>query len=84
MPIYEYRCKECGTKFEVKQSMNDGPLKVCPASVCQHSGTGEVERVISKNTSFVLKGSGFYQTDYKPNKPSCENGSCGNAAACPA
>ncbi len=79
MPIYEYRCKECGTQFEVRQSMSDAPLTICPPNVCEHSGTAEVERVISKNTNFVLKGSGFYQTDYKPGKSSSsEKGSCSN------
>ena len=56
MPIYEYRCDNCGV-FEVTQRITENALKKCPA--CK----GKVERIIS-NTSFVLKGSGWYVTDY--------------------
>jgi putative FmdB family regulatory protein len=56
MPIYEYKCNKCGV-FEVMQKITDSPLKKCPT--CK----GKAERQIS-NTSFVLKGSGWYVTDY--------------------
>lgn len=57
MPIYEYRCQSCGTTFEVEQRITDPPLKI-------HNGCGgEVKRLIS-NSSFILKGSGWYKTDY--------------------
>jgi putative FmdB family regulatory protein len=56
MPIYEYRCKQCGV-FEVTQRITENPLGTCPT--CE----GEVRRLISV-TSFVLKGSGWYATDY--------------------
>lgn len=56
MPIYEYRCSQCGV-FEATQRITERPLKRCPT--CQ----GKVERIISA-TSFVLKGSGWYATDY--------------------
>src|SRR6516165_4420478 len=56
MPIYEYKCNQCGV-FEVTQRITDKPLKRCPS--CK----GRVERIIS-NTSFVLKGTGWYVTDY--------------------
>jgi putative FmdB family regulatory protein len=56
MPIYEYNCKKCGV-FEVTQRITESPLTSCPT--CQ----GEVARLISL-TSFVLKGSGWYATDY--------------------
>ena len=56
MPIYEYKCNKCGV-FEVMQKISEAPLKKCPT--CK----GKAERQIS-NTSFVLKGSGWYVTDY--------------------
>ncbi len=56
MPIYEYRCDKCGV-FEVTQRITEDPLKKCPT--CK----SKVERIISA-TSFVLKGSGWYITDY--------------------
>ena len=57
MPIYEYRCLQCGKKFEMLQSITSAPLKKCIA--CQ----GVVEKLISVS-SFQLKGNGWYATDY--------------------
>ena len=56
MPIYEYRCEKCGD-FERTQRISDPPLDRCPT--CRR----KVRRLIS-NTSFQLKGSGWYVTDY--------------------
>ena len=56
MPIYEYKCQKCGT-FEVTQRITEKPLGKCPA--CK----GTVKKLIS-NTSFQLKGTGWYLTDY--------------------
>src|SRR5438067_13809582 len=56
MPIYEYDCGTCGT-FEVTQRITDKPLRRCPT--CK----GKVRKLIS-STSFQLKGSGWYVTDY--------------------
>ena len=56
MPIYEYNCKKCGD-FEVMQKMSDKPLSECPT--CHR----KVTKLIS-STSFQLKGSGWYVTDY--------------------
>ena len=56
MPIYEYRCSKCG-EFEATQKIKDKLLSRCPT--CK----GKVKRLIS-NTSFQLKGSGWYVTDY--------------------
>ncbi len=65
MPIYEYRCEACGAPKEAIQKMSDPPLKVCEAC-----GAEALQRVMSR-TSFVLKGSGWYATDYKaPSKES--------------
>ena len=59
MPIYEYRCRKCG-EFEVTQRITEPPLARCPT--CR----GKVTKLIS-NTSFQLKGSGWYVTDYARN-----------------
>jgi putative FmdB family regulatory protein len=56
MPIYEYRCEKCGV-FEHTQRITDPALQRCPK--CKR----KVRRLIS-NTSFQLKGSGWYVTDY--------------------
>lgn len=56
MPIYEYDCQKCGT-FETSQKITDKPLAKCPT--CK----GKVKKLIS-NTSFQLKGTGWYITDY--------------------
>ena len=57
MPIYEYLCEKCGSHFEVIQKFSDKPLKFC--SNCK----GRLTKLISQ-TSFQLKGSGWYVTDY--------------------
>lgn len=57
MPIYEYQCRSCHDAFEVTQKFSDAPLATCPKCA------GPVEKLISQS-SFVLKGSGWYATDY--------------------
>ncbi|MBN2381716.1 zinc ribbon domain-containing protein [bacterium] len=57
MPIYEYRCEECGQLFEQMQKITDAPLNRC--ILCG----GKAHRIISKST-FILKGTGWYVTDY--------------------
>jgi putative FmdB family regulatory protein len=57
MPIYEYECMNCGQHYEVMQKFSDEPLSVCTA--CR----GPLHKLIS-HTSFILKGSGWYVTDY--------------------
>jgi len=61
MPTYDYSCEKCG-QFEIWQSIKDNALAVCPTC------GSKIERLISANVGFVLKGSGFYQNDFK-NKP---------------
>jgi putative FmdB family regulatory protein len=56
MPIYEYHCSKCGD-FETMQRMSDKPLTTCPT--CRR----KVTKLIS-STTFHLKGSGWYITDY--------------------
>jgi len=57
MPIYEYRCTACGKDFERLQKITDSPIQDCP--FCK----GGVRKLLS-NTSFHLKGTGWYVTDY--------------------
>lgn len=57
MPIYEYVCEKCGHHLEIMQKMSDKPLTKCPE--CK----GNLEKIFSQ-TSFQLKGSGWYATDY--------------------
>lgn len=61
MPIYEYRCAKCGD-FERMQRITDPPLERCPK--CRK----KITKLIS-NTSFQLKGSGWYVTDYAKKAP---------------
>ena len=76
MPIYEYQCDHCGV-FEVNQRITEDALKKCPT--CK----GKVRRLIS-NTSFMLKGSGWYATDYARTNtaptPSTDSGSGNNSS----
>jgi putative FmdB family regulatory protein len=58
MPIYEYRCPDCGHEFERLQSYKDPAVTDCPSC----SG-GQVKKLISK-TSFALKGGGWYKDHY--------------------
>jgi len=58
MPIYGYRCSNCGHQFEISQRMSDEPLAVCPK--CQ----GKLTKILYP-TGVIFKGSGFYTTDYK-------------------
>ncbi|MCK7513649.1 MAG: zinc ribbon domain-containing protein [Desulfobacterales bacterium] len=57
MPIYEYQCSKCGNIEEAIQKFSDKPL-----SKCRHC-SGRLHRLISQST-FHLKGSGWYVTDY--------------------
>lgn len=66
MPVYEYRCDACGKDQEAIQKFSDAPLADC--EICGAKGT--LKKLISKS-SFALKGSGWYTTDYKKSsKPS--------------
>jgi len=57
MPLYEYRCAQCGKVFEVIQKFSDAPLAT-------HEGCGgKVERLVS-TSALQFKGSGWYVTDY--------------------
>lgn len=59
MPLYEYECEACGTRFEqIHQKFSDPPAEVCP-----HCGKGPVVRLLS-SPAIQFKGSGWYITDY--------------------
>ncbi|MDX5933711.1 FmdB family zinc ribbon protein [Acidithiobacillus thiooxidans] len=83
MPTYEYVCKDCGHHLSAEQRMSDARLTDCPA--CGKPG---LERQLSAG-AFALKGSGWYETDFKGSKggatkseaassaaPACPGGSC--------
>jgi len=79
MPIYEYRCGNCGVQKDVMQKMSEAPLTVCPE--CQ-------QPTFSKQLSaagFQLKGNGYYVTDFKnsnkPKESACAP--CASSGSCP-
>lgn len=57
MPIYEYKCRDCGKEFEVMQRITAEPLTKCEAC------SGQLDKLISQS-AFVLKGTGWYKTDF--------------------
>ena len=72
MPFYEYKCPDCGHRFEELQSFNDPPISVCP--MCSKEN---VKKLLSRS-SFVLKGGGWYKDHYGL-KPS--GGSAGDSGS---
>ena len=72
MPIYEYKCHQCGEKFEVRQRISEEPLKT------HENCGGEVERLISA-PALHFKGSGWYVTDYAKNGKSPSSSSSGQS-----
>ena len=71
MPIYEYICASCGKQHELMQKITDAPLTACPEC------GGTMKKMIS-NTSFVLKGTGWYATDYASGKTTPKESDSGN------
>jgi len=59
MPIYTYRCDNCGVQFERMQSFNDAPLTRCPEC------SKKTLRKVYLPVGIVFKGSGFYATDHR-------------------
>lgn len=76
MPIYEYKCPACGHAFERMVKMSD-PLPACP-----ECGASEVKKLISQ-TSFVLKGGGWYSDHYglKPSSAGASESSGSSSSA---
>lgn len=68
MPIYEYLCEKCEREFEVEQRITEDPIKTC--KFCK---SRKVKRLISQ-TSFVLKGSGWYSDLYSSPSGNADDG----------
>jgi putative FmdB family regulatory protein len=67
MPTYEYECRSCKHRFDLRQSFQDEPQAACPK--CK----GESRRVFHP-APIIFKGSGFYVTDHsKPNPASAKS-----------
>ncbi|MFC1747319.1 FmdB family zinc ribbon protein [Pseudomonadota bacterium] len=77
MPIYEYKCDSCGHQLETIQKMSDPALTDCPE--CKEA---QLKKLISAG-AFQLKGSGWYETDFKNGSKSAPSSACGTGA-CPA
>ena len=69
MPIYEYKCKVCEHKFDKLQKLNDPPLTDCP-----DCGKPELVKLVSA-AGFRLKGTGWYETDFKNSGKKTESSS---------
>jgi putative FmdB family regulatory protein len=76
VPIYEYQCRKCHGVTERIQGMQDPPLRKCP------SCGGRLEKMMSPG-AFVLKGRGWYATDYA-NKGNADGKAAAKEPACPA
>lgn len=57
MPLYEYHCDGCGKNLEIMQKISEAPKKKCPEC------GGKLEKILS-SSSFHLKGTGWYKTDF--------------------
>ena len=66
MPIYEYKCDKCDHRMEKLQKISDEPAKTCPE--CGEDGL----RKLVSAAAFKLKGTGWYETDFKDKKPKTE------------
>src|SRR5215510_6253578 len=67
MPFYEYECEACGHHLEALQKISEAPLRKCP-----ECGKSRLRRLISPPV-FRLKGSGWYETDFKSDKEGKRN-----------
>ena len=75
MPIYEYKCLDCGAHVEKMQKITEAPL-----TVCENCG-GKLEKQVSR-TGFQFKGEGWYVTDYAGKKSgAAEKSSAGESTA---
>src|SRR3954467_13276931 len=74
MPIYEYKCQQCGTHYEKNQKVSDPPLTTCEK--CH----GKLEKQWSLS-GFQFKGAGWYVTDYAGKKGASKKSSSGESTA---
>jgi len=75
MPIYEYKCESCSAVLEKLQKISEPPLSDCP-----ECGKSTLVKLVSA-PSFRLKGSGWYETDFKTGKKKNGVGSDSDSAA---
>ena len=75
MPLYDYRCKKCGTVFEVRHGFDEKPPKTCKAEGCR----GRLERLFSP-PAIIFKGKGWYVTDSGSGNGSGKDKSGGNGS----
>lgn len=73
MPLYEYQCEVCATRFERIQKYSDPPIDACPAC------SGAVRKLVS-SPAIQFKGSGWYITDYARKGPSDKAGKDGGGS----
>jgi putative FmdB family regulatory protein len=67
VPTYDYRCDACGHAFERFQSISEKVLRTCPA--CRKR---KLVRLVGAGAGFILKGTGWYATDYRKSPPPAE------------
>jgi putative FmdB family regulatory protein len=77
VPTYSYRCTECGTAFDIKQSFSDATLTECPTC-------GGVLRKVFSPVGVTFNGGGFYRTDSRPTPKGEGSGSSSSSDAKPA
>jgi len=75
MPIYAYRCAECGHALDVLQKVSDAPLTECPA--CHRPALAKQVTA----AGFQLKGSGWYVTDFRDKKTAAKDAAKADAPA---
>lgn len=75
MPIYAYRCADCGHTKDVLQKMSDAPLTTCPAC-----GAESFSKQVTA-AGFQLKGSGWYATDFRGGSGAAASAAGGASAA---
>jgi len=76
MPTYEYRCSNCGYRFDVFHNMNDTTERNCPEC------GSKTEKMIGNGSGIIFKGAGFHVNDYAKSKKSSSSDSCPSGTCC--
>ncbi len=74
MPVYEYECEQCGTRFERIQSVRDEPVRRCPEC------SGTVHKVFHP-AGIIFKGSGWYITDSRKSSSAATTANGGSSGS---